>query len=117
MATVKQLKAIKLVTEKNLSVSKAMKQAGYKVTKNPHELTRSKAWGELMEKHGIDEISVTKRHGELLRSKKEEIATKAVDLAYKVQGKYDQKRTPQSTTPVLIQINVPNDPQQVTDTA
>ena len=108
-ATEKQKKAIKLVVENRGNVSKSMREAGYtkKTAKNPKNLTESEAWTELMEKH-LPDKSLGKLHNKFL--KKEEIiiknnnetkqlesvfteqphpdALKALDLAYKLKGKY-----------------------------
>lgn len=50
MATLKQKKAIKKVMENHGNVSKAMIEVGYDPTtaKNPSNLTKSKAWEELV---------------------------------------------------------------------
>lgn len=55
--TIKQQKAIENVMENRGNVSRAMIEAGYDPTtaKNPKNLTESKAWKELMDKHFSEE--------------------------------------------------------------
>lgn len=113
MATVRQKRAISLVLNDRMSVSKAMKVAGYSpnVYNNPQELTRSKAWLETIEKSGLTDEYLTQRHYQLVKSDKEEIATRAIDLAYKVKGKYDGgTNKTQFNAPVQIVINPPREP-------
>lgn len=109
MATIRQKKAIKAVLLEGKPASVAMREAGYPpaTAKNPATLTRSKAWLETLEKYGLSDDEVAKVHGRLLHSKREEIALRATDIAYKVQGKYDQQKGTQFNAPVLIQINPP----------
>lgn len=109
MASIRQTKAIKGVLVDGKPVSVAMREAGYPpaTAKNPMVLTKSKAWLETLEKYGLTEDAVVKRHAELVRSKREEIALRAVDIAYKVQGKYEQSGANRVSSPVLIQINPP----------
>jgi hypothetical protein len=109
MATQRQKKAIAYAINDNMPVSRAMLKAGYSPTmaKNPQELTRSKAWLEIVEKNGISLDNVSQIHNKLLHSKREEIQQRAVDTAYKVHGVYDRTRSTQSTTPIQIVINPP----------
>lgn len=61
MATIKQKKAIKEITENNSSIRQAMKKAGYRDINRTSNLTKSKAFKELMEQMGItDEKLVTR---------------------------------------------------------
>lgn len=91
--------AQKLLENPRLSVSEAMRQSGYspETAKVPSDLTRSKGWKELMEKHLPDDKLLTK-HEEALEATKwndftgerEEdhmVRLKAVDLAYKLKGR------------------------------
>jgi len=83
-------------------VSRAMADNGYALStaKNPSELTESKGWQELMEKHLPDEklltvheraLDATKIHGSLTEPDREvpDVPTqlKAVELGYKVKKK------------------------------
>ena len=70
MATIKQKRAFKEVGENGGNISKAMKVAGYSITKpnvSTEKLTKSKGWEELMEKHLPDSL-LAKKHRELLNS-------------------------------------------------
>ena len=113
MATERQKAAIKGVLIDKKSVQRAMLDAGYSpnVAKNAKELTTSQAWVETMDKLGLSDEDLATKHSELLRSDKEEIAVRALDIGYKVRGKYDHNRAKtQFNAPVLIQISPPNDP-------
>jgi hypothetical protein len=113
MATIRQQNAIRGVLIDKKSVQRAMLDAGFSpnVAKNAKVLTQSKAFIETVEKLGLSDENIVKRHNELMRSKKEEIAIKAVDLAYKVKGKYDTHvQRNQFNAPVLIQITPPQVP-------
>ena len=94
--TIKQKLAIKKVMENHGNVSRAMREVGYDPTtaKNPKNLTDSKAWNELVEKHLPDDKLLTK-HEEALEATKwndftgerEEdhaIRLKGVELGYKL---------------------------------
>jgi hypothetical protein len=115
--TLRQRKAINaVVSGQAKSIAQAMRIAGYSdisALKNPAQLTESQAWKDTIERHGITLDSVARRHGKLLQSKKEEIALRAVDIGYKVNGVYEQNRKSHNTfhAPVQIVINPPNDPQ------
>lgn len=108
MSDIKQLAvATKIVENRSLSVSEAMQQVGYSkaYSGNPHQLTATKSWQELMDKYFPDTL-VAEKHAELLNAKKikrlyikgemtaeeEEVDTTAVkagvELAYRVKGKY-----------------------------
>lgn len=59
MATLKQKRALSKLMENNgKSVSSAMREAGYSLntSRNPHQLTRSKAWAELLEEYLPDDL-------------------------------------------------------------
>lgn len=96
MATIKQKTAIKKVLEFNGNVSKAMKAAGYPATtaSNPQQLTRSKAWKELVEEK-LDDDLLLQKHKEALEATKWNDFTgereadhttrlKGVELGYKI---------------------------------
>lgn len=94
MATIKQKKAFDKVLENGGNVSRAMMDTGYTVAtaKTPKKLTTSKGWQELMDEHLPDKLLATK-HLELLNSEREEIATKSLDMAYKLKGSYAAEKT------------------------
>ena len=98
------------VMNEHKPVSVAMKEEGYhpNTTRNPHQVTRSKRWLELMEKNGLGEDQLLKRHKELVKSKREDIAVKAVDMAYKVSGKYNQSNQSSTSKVFLINITPPD---------
>ena len=100
--TARQKKAFELIIKNGGNVSKGMRDAGYPKTtaKNPSKLRRSKAWADLMEEY-IPENLVAKTHQRQLKAKHyvtvdgiskqvdDNLAqNKAMDLAYKLRGKY-----------------------------
>jgi hypothetical protein len=70
MATEKQKLAAKKIMENHGNVSKTMLEVGYdeNTAKNPKNLTDSKGWKELMDKHLPDNL-LTQKHKELLEQK------------------------------------------------
>ena len=108
MATIRAEETARLVIESNgtKGVSRAMIEAGYPETtaRNPQQLTRSKAWPQLLEKY-LPEKHLGKKHRQFLDAprrirtyKKGDLveeteetdpsAVKALDMAYKLKGKY-----------------------------
>ena len=89
MPNLRQKKAIARVLEGAGSVSQAMREAGYPegTAKNPQQLTRSKAWKDLMEEYLPDDVLATK-HRVLLDHDEGNVQTKALDMAYKLKGSY-----------------------------
>ena len=71
MATEKQKKAVEKVIENRGNVSQAMRDAGYSEAsaKNPSNLTRSKAWEQLLDKH-LPEKMLAQKHKQLLDAKR-----------------------------------------------
>lgn len=121
MPTLKQEKAIRIVLDNNgMSVGEAMRQAGYPATtaSNPQQLTRSKAWEELMEEHLPDKL-LAEKHRELLMAdkkitqyKKGEVIEQTIevdmpaikaglDMAYKLKGHYKGDKVLHSIDPEL----------------
>jgi len=107
MSTIKQIKAIKRLPANKGNVSKSMRDAGYSKASahNPRVLTQSKTYKEILKKAGITDtlaakihkkyltvprIITTKVRGEVLETTEELDPTglKALDLFYKVSGKY-----------------------------
>lgn len=113
--TLKQENTIKdLLENAGKPVGRAMLDNGYApaTAKNPQELTKSKAWPELLEKYLPDDkllkvhdegLNATKIHGSLTEPDRivPDIPTrlKAVELGYKVKGRL-------STTTVAQQFNI-----------
>ena len=119
MATIKQKEVHKrlMIDKTGESVGKAMRNVGYssKTALNPHRLTNSDGWKELMKEHLPDTL-LAKTHGKLLKSKQERFQLDALNLAYKVTGKY-QDTEAIGLPPISItvkQVDVP-DRKQVTD--
>jgi len=92
---VKMEKVAKDVLENGGSIAPAMRKAGYSeaYSKNPHKITSSKSWQELMEQYLPDDLLASK-HQELIMKTDEhgEMDTQAtksgLDMAYKLKGKY-----------------------------
>lgn len=68
--TLKQSTAIKHMLEKGGSVASAMRSAGYSpaTIKNPDHLTKSKAFIKILEKAGVTDNLLAKKHVALLNS-------------------------------------------------
>ncbi len=122
MPTVKQKVAFKEVL-KGSTITKAMSKAGYADTtaSTTGKLTNTKGWEELMEQHLPDKL-LAKKHKDLL-NKTEKIvvsdgkdlgshiedtgqphsdATRALDLAYKLKGRYVQEERGNKTLIINI---------------
>lgn len=69
MATIKQKKAIKAITENHGNLYQGMIKAGYthNTAKKPSNLTESKAWDELMDEYLSDE-DLSEKHQQLLNA-------------------------------------------------
>lgn len=99
----------KLLIETNGNVSKAMRMAGYPATtaRNPQQITKAKGFTELLEKY-LPESHLLAKHRTFLDSKRvvktfrkgdlmetieetDPAAVKALDMAYKLKGKYQDK--------------------------
>lgn len=94
-SNIRQKKVAKEVIENGGSVSAAMRKAGYSdaYASNPHKLTNTKSWQELMDEYLPDEL-LSQKHRELLNKTDEDgqVETHAVksglDMGYKLKGKY-----------------------------
>lgn len=128
MATEKQKKAFKEVTENHRSVSGAMKVAGYSSSSatKPSNLTDSNGWREMMDKNFPDKflakvhkegLKATKKENEIVgRDGKgqpeyalvdvEDYATRHryLDSAYKLKGKYAAEKKEVSIPPEEMNI-------------
>lgn len=98
-------------------VSRAMVAAGYspKTAVNPSKLTSSKGWRELMDKH-LPDSALAKRHRELLNKREyrtvgeesedagpeTQAVSKALDMAYKLKGRYADENDPAHKTLILM---------------
>ncbi len=91
MATIKQKLVASKLVENGGNISKSMIEAGYSpaTAKTPQKLTESKGWRELMEKYLPDDM-VLDCHNKLIKSKNEVVSLGAVNLAYKVKGKFSE---------------------------
>ena len=85
--------------------SKAIADAEYSpsMAHNPHRITESKGWAELMNKH-LPDSALAKKHRELLNKREyrtfdgnsEDIGpetqavSKALDMAYRLKGRYEE---------------------------
>jgi hypothetical protein len=127
--SLRQKLAIQKVLENpSMGVSRAMLEVGYAPTtaENPRELTDSKAWHDLVDKHLPDSILVT-RHLELLNKRESHVVsagpglgssiemtdqpdtaavTKALDMAYKLKRKYPQEGLPPGSGNPIVNILV-----------
>lgn len=108
MATTKQARLIPKVLENGGNVSKAMREVGYSeaMAKNPQKVTKSKGYQNLLQKYLPDTHLVQKHRAFLdaprivrtykkgdLETEVEETdpgAIKALDMAYKLKGKYTE---------------------------
>lgn len=107
--TMRQRMAVDEIVANGGNVSEAMRRAGYSIAtaRTPQKLTESKSFQALLEKR-LPERHLLKKHREFLDSKKiirvyvkgdlKEIteetdsnAVKALDMAYKLKGKYQEK--------------------------
>ncbi len=90
MSTHKQkLVAKKILENRGMSISKAMREAGYSpaTAKNPSNLTNSLGWNELMNKY-ISEEALLKTHQALLKHRNWRARDAALEKGYKLLGKY-----------------------------
>lgn len=90
------------ILEKQGNVGEAMREMGYSdnYANNPQQITRSKSWEDLMDKY-LPEEKIIKVHKQQLHAKRPVICDKeislypdndarikAIDLSYKLRGKY-----------------------------
>lgn len=111
-------KVFRKVIEENKPVAVAMRESGYTVatSTNPHRLTNSKVWLDMLDKSGLSDENLIKRHEELLGNEEARIRATALDMAYKVKGKYNTGNSVSFNAPVQININ-PIAPTPPEDTA
>lgn len=99
MATIKQQRAVEKTLE-NLGSNtpktqgQILSESGYApaIVKNPHIITESKGFKELMEEH-LPDNKLIKKHEQLLHDEESTIQIKALDMAYKLKGSYAPDKT------------------------
>lgn len=117
MATLRQKKAFKEVTENHRPVSTAMIGVGYspQTASKPSNLTKSKGWEELMEKHLPDKL-LAKVHkeglgaaeqiiieGQVIGSKPDyAVRHKYLDSAYKLKKRYETSEGGGNKTLIVV---------------
>jgi hypothetical protein len=107
MPTFKQKAAFDRILENpHKPVQAVMREVGYdeNTAIHPKDLTESKGFIQLLEEHGLDDLSLAKRHKELLHTD-DNIAIKALDMAYKVKAHYAPERS------VSLNVNADITPQ------
>ena len=91
MPTLRQQKLAKKILENDGKpiLSKAMKEVGYSdaYPKNPHMLVKTASWQELLDEL-IPNQKLVKRLSKLVNNKSDAIALRALDIAFKLKGKY-----------------------------
>lgn len=106
MASLRQKKVLKLVTEKHRSISRAMLEAGYSpnTASKPKNLTETKSWKELLDKYLPDDF--------VLNAINEDIdggavgnRTPILTLATKLKGKLVDKV--EQDAKIKVDINLP----------
>ena len=103
----KQKKVLRNLGENGGSLRKAIKDAGYsqKYADNPKRLLGTRTWQELMKEMLPDALLATVHRALLVN---EATAIKALDLAYKIKGKFKEDEKTQSTEIKAIYIVNPN---------
>lgn len=104
--TVKQQIAATKLVENGGNIGKAMIAAGYSpaTAKTPKKLTATKAWGELMDKMFNDE-EIRRQHSFLINQFTDlGVKAKAIDMYYKVSGKYTENPANEQTQASLDEI-------------
>jgi hypothetical protein len=95
MATLKQKRAFKEITENHLPVSKAMEKVGYKrvTALKPSNLTESKGFMEIAEKAGLtDEFLTTALYNDIKAKPKNR--KPELELAFRVKGRLKEGEKP-----------------------
>ena len=121
MATIKQKLVFKEVV-RGSTIKSAMVKAGYskETSKRTNKVTRTKGWQELLEQHLPDSV-LAKKHRELLNKreikytyvdgKKEgeltdqpetQAVSKALDMAYRLKGRYEDEKDKGNKTLILV---------------
>lgn len=89
MPTLRQKRAAAILVEKGGSVSAAMREAGYseETAKTPAKLTESDGFMQCLEEAGLTDEFIVKVHRKHL-AKRDMIASRGLDMLYKLKGKY-----------------------------
>ena len=96
MATIKQQKALKILSEnignstsKPIKMGQILKQAGYSdsVSRTPQRVTETKGWTELLQTY-VDDEFVLKKLKKLFDSSNPMMVAKAIDITCKIKGYY-----------------------------
>lgn len=111
MATERQKRAFREITENNRPVSTVMREVGYSASSatKPSQLTSTKGWKELMDQYLPDDL-IAKRHNELLNKNDENgnpdtvAVSKALDMSYKLKGSY----APEKSTALNLNLEARN---------
>jgi len=98
--TIKQQLVARKISENNGNLGKTMREVGYAETtaNNPHLLTESKGWQELMEEQLPDKL-LAEKHRELLEATDDNgkidvnAVRSGIDMGYKLKGKYAPEKT------------------------
>jgi len=95
MPTIKQRKAFKQIIENHSSISKAMRDVGYKKTTAtvPYNLTKSKGWQELCEEIGLTDELLATALVEDIKAKPQNRKAE-LELGFKVKGRLKENETP-----------------------
>lgn len=96
-------KAAEHLMENPGSVGAALRAAGYSeaTVKNPHEVTRSKSWQELMDEF-LPESLLAQKHNELLHSDNSQAVSKGLEMGYKLRGTFAPEKKQISGTLSLV---------------
>jgi len=124
MPTVKQRVAIEKAVENGGNLTQAMLAAQYSpaTANNPQNLTKSKAWSELIEKR-LPDNKLLRRHNQLLDKKEffavgdrgdrhlietgeidPQAVARGLDMAYKLKRKYPAERSGGDTNVAVINV-------------
>lgn len=106
---VRMINTVKKVVEgKPLAV--AMRESGYSPSyaDNPQMLARREEFQKLLQENRVSIGDIALVHGRLLASKREDIQLRAVDIGYKVHGRYEQAHTANVAVPIQINIIPPS---------
>ena len=104
-------KAFKEYNKNGFVISRALKDTGFAPTivKSPSKVTTTRSWQMLVKQYLPDELKASK-HNQLLNSKNENIAIKALESAYKLEekGGYSKERAVLGEGKVISITNILN---------
>jgi hypothetical protein len=101
----KQRKVLKNLGENGGNFRKAIKEAGYsqKYANNPQRIINTKTWQEITEEALPDELLAIVHRALLVN---EATAIKALDMAYKVKGRYKEAEKPNNDVGLIKQFHM-----------